>query len=113
MNPYSKFDTHRAFCGPCGRSPYSLCKEGADLLIAEDDAIPSHHQLVPLTTHQIAALVARRLREPCASCGGALVWKNENVVCPQRGLGSLDEDAIKHSLFPIDTGPFSLGRRVD
>lgn len=113
------FDDHRAVCHRCNTKPYDLCPDGANLLIREEDRPgPSPLMRGGMNTREIAALVARiRRDERCKACGAELVVHRApgtdlDIVCPKR-LEPPREEAMRHFLFPIDTGPFSLGRRVD
>jgi len=106
------FDDHRVECAQCAKGPYGLCDAGATLLIAEVNEQKQVDYIRPMSTKQIAAMVARKLREKCPvkSCGAPLIrqpppsW-DLNIVCSVGGEA--------HYHLPIDTGPFSLGRRVD
>lgn len=60
----------------------------------------------PWTRAEIKDLIARTLAKPCPRCGAATETQRSfdvDIVC-SKGCGWI---------LPIDTGPFSLGRRVD
>lgn len=106
------FDRHRDTCKQCDSNPFGLCVEGGDLLITYYEAYPPEPFPRPWPMKRITGLVAKLLRENCA-CGEVPIWKSSNVACPRWFTANDVEDAKKHFCFPIDTGPFSLGRRVD
>jgi hypothetical protein len=109
------FERHRDSCADhCGKSPYTLCDVGYELLRAEDASNP-RQPFRPWSTKQLAVYVGHLLRSKCRHCGAALIKNHHwglNIVCPAR-LGDDRDEAVKHDCHPIDTGPFSLGRRVD
>ncbi len=64
--------------------------------------------MMPLRPSDIKRLIERELAQPCPECGAA----TQKEVIPGRDLDIVCSKACGWR-FPIDTGPFSLGRRVD